>query len=248
MTSPDLLTVWLSPSFPVGLRFSQPRPRGRAVEAGDVRDESTLAGWLSDLSNMAERGLTRSCSPRAGARRARRMPPRWRRSTNSPSPSRPPPNADWRRCSRDDRFSTPCSPLAPPALDMARDTLDDAVAYPVAVGAAANACMPFPCSARAKLTRSALSPICVGGRAAQRRRPDAGSARDGCARAIPYRPSAFAASASLDDLAPPPFARISRRCATKPNIPVSSGVEHGVYERPPARRHRRPRLDRARPR
>ena len=49
MTSPDLLlTVWLSPSFPVGA-FAYSHGLEWAVEAGDVRDESTLAGWLSDL-------------------------------------------------------------------------------------------------------------------------------------------------------------------------------------------------------
>lgn len=47
--SPDiLLTIWLSPSFPVGA-FAYSHGLEWAVEAGDVRDETTLAAWLSDL-------------------------------------------------------------------------------------------------------------------------------------------------------------------------------------------------------
>jgi urease accessory protein len=47
--SPDiLLTIWLSPSFPVGA-FAYSHGLEWAVEAGDVRDEATLVAWLADL-------------------------------------------------------------------------------------------------------------------------------------------------------------------------------------------------------
>ena len=47
--SPDiLLTIWLSPSFPVGA-FAYSHGLEWAVEAGDVRDEATLVAWLRDL-------------------------------------------------------------------------------------------------------------------------------------------------------------------------------------------------------
>ena len=47
--SPDiLLTIWLSPSFPVGA-FAYSHGLEWAVEAGDVRDEASLVAWLTDL-------------------------------------------------------------------------------------------------------------------------------------------------------------------------------------------------------
>ncbi|MEI2736961.1 MAG: urease accessory protein UreF [Rhodoblastus sp.] len=47
--SPDiLLTIWLSPAFPVGA-FAYSHGLEWATEAGDVRDEATLVAWLSDL-------------------------------------------------------------------------------------------------------------------------------------------------------------------------------------------------------
>jgi urease accessory protein len=47
--SPDiLLTIWLSPAFPVGA-FAYSHGLEWAVEAGDVGDESTLTAWLRDL-------------------------------------------------------------------------------------------------------------------------------------------------------------------------------------------------------
>jgi len=47
--SPDiLLTLWLSPAFPVGA-FAYSHGLEWAAETGDVRDEATLAAWLADL-------------------------------------------------------------------------------------------------------------------------------------------------------------------------------------------------------
>lgn len=47
--SPDiLLTLWLSPAFPVGA-FAYSHGLEWAAEAGDVRDEATLVAWLTDL-------------------------------------------------------------------------------------------------------------------------------------------------------------------------------------------------------
>ncbi|MFV0279958.1 MAG: urease accessory protein UreF, partial [Rhodoblastus sp.] len=48
MSSALLLAVWLSPAFPVGA-FAYSHGLEWAVEAGDVRDEETLAAWLADL-------------------------------------------------------------------------------------------------------------------------------------------------------------------------------------------------------
>jgi urease accessory protein len=42
------LAAWLSPSFPIGA-FSYSHGLERAVEAGDVRDEGSLARWLGEL-------------------------------------------------------------------------------------------------------------------------------------------------------------------------------------------------------
>ena len=43
--SPDiLLTLWLSPAFPVGA-FAYSHGLEWAAEAGDVRDEATLVAW-----------------------------------------------------------------------------------------------------------------------------------------------------------------------------------------------------------
>ncbi|MGE3404786.1 MAG: urease accessory protein UreF [Vicinamibacterales bacterium] len=42
------LMAWLSPSFPVGA-FSYSHGLEWAVEAGDVTDRTTLAGWLADI-------------------------------------------------------------------------------------------------------------------------------------------------------------------------------------------------------
>jgi len=42
------LAAWLSPSFPIGA-FSYSHGLERAVEAGDVRDEGSLAAWLGEL-------------------------------------------------------------------------------------------------------------------------------------------------------------------------------------------------------
>jgi urease accessory protein len=42
------LLAWLSPSFPVGA-YAYSHGLEWAVEAGDVRDEATLAAWLADL-------------------------------------------------------------------------------------------------------------------------------------------------------------------------------------------------------
>jgi urease accessory protein len=47
--SPDiLLTIWLSPAFPVGA-FAYSHGLEWAVEAGDVTDAATLTAWLRDL-------------------------------------------------------------------------------------------------------------------------------------------------------------------------------------------------------
>ena len=43
-----LLYAWISPSFPVGA-FAYSHGLEAAVEAGDIHDVATLAGWLTDL-------------------------------------------------------------------------------------------------------------------------------------------------------------------------------------------------------
>lgn len=50
------LLAWLSPAFPVGA-FAYSHGLEWAIEAGDVRDEATLADWLADvLTHGAGRG------------------------------------------------------------------------------------------------------------------------------------------------------------------------------------------------
>ena len=48
MSSLALLLTWLSPAFPIG-SFAYSHGLEWAVEAGDVSDEATLAGWISDV-------------------------------------------------------------------------------------------------------------------------------------------------------------------------------------------------------
>lgn len=50
------LMAWLSPTYPVGA-FAYSHGLEWAVEAGDVRDEASLSGWLDDV---VERGAARN--------------------------------------------------------------------------------------------------------------------------------------------------------------------------------------------
>lgn len=50
------LMAWLSPTYPVGA-YAYSHGLEWAVEAGDVRDEASLLGWVSDV---AERGSLRN--------------------------------------------------------------------------------------------------------------------------------------------------------------------------------------------
>ncbi|MFO1117057.1 MAG: urease accessory protein UreF [Beijerinckiaceae bacterium] len=201
MTSPDLLlTVWLSPSFPVGA-FAYSHGLEWAVEAGDVRDESTLAGWLSDL---LEHGGARTD--------AILLAESWRATSAADAAALAQvnelaialaPSAERRLETMQQGRSFLDAVLAAwraPALDMARDTLDDAVAYPVAVGAAASAhavplqraCEAYALGFVANLVSAAVRLSVVGQTQGQR----VMAALAPSVSAV----GAFAASASLDDL------------------------------------------------
>lgn len=138
---PDLLPLfaWLSPSFPVGA-YAYSHALEWAVEAGDVRDEASLAAQVSDLMRL---GFGRS----DGILLAHA----WRAAVGG----------DWAALAEVNALSVCLAPSAElrletcqqgrsfldavraawpsPALETAAGALSGEVAYPVAVGLAAGA-------------------------------------------------------------------------------------------------------------
>lgn len=133
------LTAWLSPTYPVGA-YAYSHGLEWAVEAGHVSDEAGIAAWLADV---VERGAARNDTILAAHAHRAAV------SGDGPglaaindlalalAPSRElhlETSQQGRSFLDATRAAWPC-----PALDAIAKTLSGAVAYPVAVGAAAGA-------------------------------------------------------------------------------------------------------------
>ena len=138
--SPDiLLTIWLSPSFPVGA-FAYSHGLEWAAEAGDVRDEATLVAWLKDLVEhggaRADAILLASTMRATFARNADAL-----REINelalalAPSAERRLETAQQGRSFH----AAIAAAWSKPGVDWANDILADEIAYPVAGGIACAA-------------------------------------------------------------------------------------------------------------
>ena len=185
MTSPDLLlTVWLSPSFPVGA-FAYSHGLEWAVEAGDVRDETTLVAWLRDL---VEHGSARSDAILlAGAFLALALSPSSERRLETTQQGR--------------SFAEAIEAAWPArGLSDARQKLGQEIAYPVAVGLACaahdipinRACEAFALGFVANLVSAAVRLSVVGQTQGQKAL---------AALAAPVATlGVFAATSSLDNL------------------------------------------------
>ncbi|KZD07797.1 urease accessory protein UreF [Oceanibaculum pacificum] len=131
------LMTWLTPSFPVGA-FSYSHGLEWAVEAGDIRDLDSLTGWLADL--LAQGSGRNDAILLAEAWRAASAGD-WDRLAEacalglalSPSQERHLETVmQGRSFASAIAASWPCA-----AIDRLRERADTAIAYPVAVGAAA---------------------------------------------------------------------------------------------------------------
>lgn len=200
MSSDILLTLWLSPSFPVGA-FAYSHGLEWAAEAGDVRDEATLAAWLTDL---VEHGGARAdatllaASLRATAARDAAM----LRETNDLALALAP-SAERRLETAQQGKSFQAAIAAAwsnAAIEWAGETLPDEIAYPIAVGVACaahdipspRACEAFALGFVANLVSAAVRLSVIGQTQGQRVL---------AALAAPVAAlGAYAAQASLDDL------------------------------------------------
>ncbi|MCB1545388.1 MAG: urease accessory protein UreF [Methylobacteriaceae bacterium] len=139
MSSDILLTIWLSPSFPVGA-FAYSHGLEWAAETGDVRDEATLVAWLKDLVEhggaRADAILLASTMRATFARDADAL-----REINelalalAPSAERRLETAQQGRSFH----AAIAAAWSKPGVDWASDILADEIAYPVAVGIACAA-------------------------------------------------------------------------------------------------------------
>ena len=200
-TSPDLLlTIWLSPSFPVGA-FAYSHGLEWTVEAGDVRNEATLAAWLSDL--VEHGGARNDAILLAEAHRATAARDTTRLAAVndlalalSPSSERRLETAQQGRSF----MTVVAAAWAHPGLEFSDAALPGDVAYPVALGAACGAhvialdraCETFALGFVANLVSAAVRLSVVGQTQGQRVL---------AALAQPVSAlGAFAAQSSLDDL------------------------------------------------
>lgn len=137
MSDALLLMAWLSPTYPVGA-YAYSHGLEWAVEAGDVRDEASLAAWLDDV---VERGSLRNDLILADNAHRVAGDGTALAAVNDLALALAPSRELHLETSQQGRSfldatreAWPC-----PALDGVAAALPEAVAYPVAVGAAAGA-------------------------------------------------------------------------------------------------------------
>lgn len=199
--SPDiLLTIWLSPSFPVGA-FAYSHGLEWAAEVGDIRDEASLAAWLTDLvehGGAHADAVLLACAMRAtGARNAAAL-----RDTNDLALALAPSSERRLETAQQGKsfHAAIAAAWSKPAVDWASEILVEEIAYPVAVGIACaahdipspRACEAFALGFVANLVSAAVRLSVIGQTQGQRVL---------AALAAPVAAlGASAAQASLDDL------------------------------------------------
>ena len=175
--SPDiLLTIWLSPSFPVGA-FAYSHGLEWAAEAGDVRDEATLVAWLTDLVEhggaradaiLLAAALRATSSRDGGALReindlALALAPSSERRLETAQQGK-------------SFHAAIAAAWSKPAIDWVSEILVDEIAYPIAVGVAcaahdipaARACEAFALGFVANLVSAAVRLSIIGQTQGQR--------------------------------------------------------------------------------
>ncbi len=175
--SPDiLLTLWLSPAFPVGA-FAYSHGLEWAAEADDVRDEATLVAWLTDL---VEHGSARTdailLAEALRATSAREAAPLHEVNdlalALAPSSERRLETAQQGRSFH----AAIAAAWSNESVEWASETLADEIAYPVAVGMAcaahaipvARACEAFALGFVANLVSAAVRLSIIGQTQGQR--------------------------------------------------------------------------------
>jgi urease accessory protein len=199
--SPDiLLTIWLSPSFPVGA-FAYSHGLEWAVETGDVRDEATLVAWLADL--IEHGGARADAIVLAEAYRATAADDSETLAATGELALALAPCAERRleTTQQGRSFLSAVSAAWPaPRIARAEQVLADEVAYPVALGVAAaahdipltRACEAYALAFAANLVSAGVRLGVVGQTQGQRTL---------AALAAPIAAlGAFAATSTLDDL------------------------------------------------